>query len=156
MAKKAQRAPTATDREIARLSETIVALEASLQDERRATQAQYDDRIAAERAYEAEVARVKQTVDRNNALNRQLETERETKDRLKAMVANQGNTIAEQTGVIAELRRQIDQAAPKIMVTPAVFASPAEAAATQGTARHSGRLSFEDGDARLGKHWTAL
>lgn len=78
---------------------------------------------------------------------------------LKKIIAGLERDVAERDGTIRELRRQIDQAAPKVMVQPAVFASPTEASNRPYIAgdREAFHRSFDNSlEAATKKHWTAL
>lgn len=91
------------------------------------------------------------------------ESQRGSIRQLKAIIAGLEKDVARQEGIIATLGNQIDQAADKVMVQPAVMMSPQEARRMRGQPdRHHGGGVF-DGLTRMStdtaaqpKHWSDL
>lgn len=155
MSKKAKK----TDRSHKRAKSIITAL--SL--ERDNFRGLYNE--ASEKVVElqTEVRKVSTQSDENGQRSRQrldeIMSQRGNIDKLKVLVADLERAVAERDGTVRELRRQIDQAAPKVMVKPAVWVSPQEAGNPPLIASARDLATFERasiGETTPKKHWTAL
>lgn len=81
-------------------------------------------------------------------------------DDLKRIIAGLEKNCAENLGTIRALNRQIDQAAPKVMVTPPRYLSPQEAAQFHSSGRVGGQVDLDALERELNtkpkRHWTAI
>lgn len=110
--------------------------------------------------HEQAVARINELERRGTSAVSTFASLRDNIATLKTLVADLERAVANRDGIITTLERQIDQAAPKVMVTPPQMVSPAEAEARRAGGRPmSDYQSLRDGAVTArstAKHWTAL
>lgn len=120
----------------------------------------YEQASDRARVLEAEITKVSGQADEAGQRTRSLIDQKSASFQaisdLKLIIAGNERDIAERDGALRELRRQIDQAAPKVMVKPAVFVSPGEAHRAEYRADASLLRNMEAEMMSPKKHWTAL
>ncbi len=77
--------------------------------------------------------RIASLLQNSNARQQTIDSQRNSIAKLKAIISGLEKDVARGEGTISALTNQIDQAADKVMVQPAVMASPQEVRRMRGT-----------------------